>query len=156
MREAGSGWFCGPLVDGSDRAVRICCGQSSGACGGEGTQGLQLSPGVRAVSGLRLSCASLRESVRSWDGAALTGLLSCLQALSCVCGRCRRRSQALPWARMASVGLGVLAAPPTTPRRAGCPLWRQCRAGWGGQRLSGGTRPLDALAHISGWTPGGS
>ena len=34
VRETGSGWFWGPLVGSSDRAVRtLCCGESSGACG---------------------------------------------------------------------------------------------------------------------------
>ena len=133
VRETGSGWFWGPLVGSSDRAVRtLCCGESSGAFGGEGTQGLRLSSGsgsLRAQAGL---CQP--QGVRVFlGGVALTGRLFCLQALSSVCRQWGDRPQSLPWARIASVGLGVLAAPPTAPQRPGCGEEAGClRGGAGG------------------------
>lgn len=107
----------------------------------EGTQGLQLSPGSAEQSQeLRLSCAELRESVRSWDGAALTDWPPLLPAGPQLCLQTVQKVVRLCLGRMASVRLGVLAAPPTTPRRVGCGEEAACLLGGpGGSSVLAGT-----------------
>lgn len=178
----GSGTTGGRARQGSEN---LCCGQSLlGPVEGEGTQGLQLSPGVQAVSGLRLSCASLRESVRSWDGAALTGLPSACRPSAVSADGVQKVILRLCPGPGWLLGLGVLAAfpPPLGEQAVGrrppacwvgrwavsaswnlrhvawAPLWGQCRASWGRTAAQRGARgsPGDALARISGWTLWGS